>query len=274
MLGAAVSLLANASIDGVQGFANGGAIASIGPGTALELHDCLIEGNVARGGGGVYVSTSHTGQRASVVLDRCSVIDNEVLQLGGALHANMACDVTITNSTISGNHAGSGGAFYNDGGCTFDIRESTIVGNHANNFGGGISEVHFDPQPIALTNTILAGNSAGIGGPNCSQRLHSNGGTLVGDMSGCNAALLPGDLAGVDPMLEPLTRPGARLAVHLPLAGSPVVDAGVNLSCAGVDQRGVSRPQDGDLDGSVVCDMGAIEHRSDPLFADGFESPP
>jgi hypothetical protein len=62
--------------------------------------------------------------------------------------------------------------------------------------------------------------------------------------------------------------------VHVPLSGSPVVDAGTNTDCAGQDQLGVPRPQDGDLDGDAVCDIGAIEWRSDRVFADGFEALP
>jgi hypothetical protein len=272
--GEAVSLLDNIAIGGVFGHTVGGGIANVGPGASLELRDCLIEGNVASNGGGIYTSTSHDGPRASVSLDACSLIDNEVLQLGGALFANMASDVTIVNSTFSGNRAGSGGAIFNDGGCYIDIRNSTVVDNHVSNIGGGISEVHFDSKFITLTNTILAGNTAGFMGPDCNKELQSNGGTLIGDSTDCDAVLVPGDLADIDPLLGPLLRVGARAAVHVPLSGSPVVDAGTNTDCAGQDQLGVPRPQDGDLDGDAVCDIGAIEWRSDRVFADGFEALP
>jgi hypothetical protein len=42
---------------------------------------------------------------------------------------------------------------------------------------------------------------------------------------------------------------------------SPALDAGVGL-CPQVDQRGYPRPQDGDGDGVVVCDLGAYERGS------------
>jgi CSLREA domain-containing protein len=272
--GEAVRLIDNAAVGGLNGHTQGGAVANIGPGASLELRDCLIAGNVASSGGGVYTSTSHDGTRASVRLDTCSLIDNEVLQLGGALFANMASDVAIVNSTFSGNRAGSGGAIFNDGGCYIDIRNSTIVENHAGNIGGGISEVHFDPKFITLSNTILAGNTADFLGPDCDKELQSNGGTLIGDLTDCDAVLVPGDLADIDPLLGPLTSMGPRAAVHVPLPGSPVIDAGANSECTEHDQLGELRPQDGDLDGDAVCDMGAIEVRSDRVFADGFEALP
>lgn len=46
-----------------------------------------------------------------------------------------------------------------------------------------------------------------------------------------------------------------------PLAGSPAIDAGEASSCPGVDVRGLSRPVDGDGDGTAVCDVGAYEWR-------------
>jgi hypothetical protein len=71
----------------------------------------------------------------------------------------------------------------------------------------------------------------------------------------------PGDLSGVDPQLGPLRDNGGPTATFALLAGSPAIDAGDPEGCRATDQRGVARPQDGDLSGAAACDIGAVEAR-------------
>lgn len=72
--------------------------------------------------------------------------------------------------------------------------------------------------------------------------------------------LCPGshDLCGIAPGLVNIEidkfNPGL-------LRNSPAIDAGDNGSCTAADQRGVTRPQDGDGDGSSLCDIGAFEFK-------------
>lgn len=49
-----------------------------------------------------------------------------------------------------------------------------------------------------------------------------------------------------------------------------VIDAAGVTSCPFTDQRGIPRPQDGDLGGTAQCDVGAFEYGG--LFIDGLES--
>ena len=139
--------------------------------------------------------------------------------------------------------------------------------------GGGIGEVHFDADFIELRNTILAGNSATSIGPDCHFRLHSDGGSLIGDPTGCEPALTATDLTGLDPLLGPLAAPHPldRFLAHALLPESPSLDSGDAAGCAARDQRGLSRPQDGDGNGTAICDRGAIERAPALLFHDGFE---
>jgi len=50
------------------------------------------------------------------------------------------------------------------------------------------------------------------------------------------------------------------------------VDLGNDSFCTSLDQRGYTRPKDGNRDGLIKCDAGAIELTVDLIFVDGFES--
>ena len=60
-------------------------------------------------------------------------------------------------------------------------------------------------------------------------------------------------------MLGGLADNGGNTLTHALLTGSPAIDAGNNATCEATDQRGFSRPIDGDGDTIAVCDMGAYE---------------
>lgn len=59
-------------------------------------------------------------------------------------------------------------------------------------------------------------------------------------------------------VLYPLTDNNSTIPSLALRRGSPAVDAGVG-SCASHDQRGFTRPRDGDGDGATNCDLGAYE---------------
>ena len=106
---------------------------------------------------------------------------------------------------------------------------------------------------LQMTNTIVAGNTAGA----CSGAATSLGNNL--DDDGSCALTAAGDLSGVNPLLSPLADNGGATPTHALMAGSPAIDAGSNAACPTIDQRGVTRPADGDADGALVCDIGAYE---------------
>ena len=105
-------------------------------------------------------------------------------------------------------------------------------------------------------------------GPDCGGTFTSQGHNAVG--TGADCTLKPAvkgtdthDLINVDPRLAALEDNGAAGNAHYPLlADSPLIDAGdkVGLRCTFRDQIG-QRRLDGDHDGNVDCDIGAIEFR-------------
>src|SRR2546430_2576676 len=101
--------------------------------------------------------------------------------------------LTLTNTTVSGNTAGTEGrGIYNSGGGTLTITASTVSGNSANSAGsngGGI----FNAGAATLTNVTVSGNSANSGGGG----VFNSGGTatLLNRTLGENSTPLGGRLS-------------------------------------------------------------------------------
>src|SRR5215208_855076 len=187
---------------------------------------------------------------------------------------------TITNSTISGNAATTGGGVYNVRGLTV-IEFSTITDNIANSVGGGVFSFE-DQFPSTATrtevlSTIISANR-GLGPrsdvdslnpnvPPAAGTFASKGYNLIGEGSAKSAFRQPGDMTAVtDPGLDPLGSYGGPTQTHRLQADSPAIDAGPptdgdTIACPppDTDQRGVTRPQDGDADSTPTCDIGSFE---------------
>jgi hypothetical protein len=158
--------------------------------------------------------------------------------------------VTVVDSTISGNSAGSGGGIAINYGF-ISIINSTISGNLAANDGGGIS--NFEGR-VQVANSTLSGNSAAIGGGiynvagqfgglleigdtilnagASGENILNNGGTVtshgynISSDDGGGYLNGPGDQINTNPLLGPLQDNGGPTLTHMPLPGSPAIDAG------------------------------------------------
>ena len=106
---------------------------------------------------------------------------------------------------------------------------------------------------------------------NCGNLVTSLGHNLE-DADSCGLDALMGDLISVDPMLSAMAANGGPTPTLALGTGSPAIDAAGSPVCPATDQRGSSRPRDGDGIGAAVCDIGAFEAPDQPIFADGFES--
>jgi hypothetical protein len=193
----------------------------------VTIINSTLSGNSAGSGsdGGGISSGNFKAPGSSVTVTNSTISGNSTDDAGGGIYIDYGL-VTIVNSTVSGNSAKyEGGGISNFAGGA-QIANSTISGNSAAS-GGGVYNL---PDPFG-TATIETGNTifdAGASGEN----IVNNGGTVTSHgynvCSDDGGGLLngPGDQINTDPLLGPLQDNGGPTLTHLPLPGSPAIDAG------------------------------------------------
>lgn len=255
-------------------------------GSSLTATNSLISHNQASQGGGLYnLGVSHLADSTlsdnfaavfgggltifggSVTLSGVTVAGNESDGYGAGIVNNLGT-LTLTNSTLSGNRANDYSALANiSSSAQTTIANSTIAYNQVAGPGiryGGVANMN--EAIISWHNSIVADND----GRNCLAEGNwtSSGHNLASDTY-CSFTAM-GDLPNTPASLAPLANYGGQTDTHALLPGSAALDNGGNSGCPASDQRGVTRPVDGDSDGSAVCDIGAFEVRSQLLVSDLF----
>jgi len=235
----------------------------------------VISGHPLYAGGGLTVFYG------ALTLTDSSVYSNVAdIGPGGGIHASYGATLTVINSAIYGNRAlgGPGGGLdlrSTSGVPALKLINSTVSGNSAATSGGGLSA---DNQfyPIISYTTFYSNNAAvgknitgvvflantliaGAGNANCAGFTKSYGHNLD-DGNSCKLAG-PGDLTDTIPLLGPLAFNGGPTPTNALLLGSPGIDAASPADCPPTDQRGESRPADGDGVGGARCDIGAFEYQ-------------
>ncbi len=259
----ATMVISNSIITG-NSAANGGAFnnaASASPSVpaTLTINNCSITNNSSTSSGAAMqnFSTSTLHLRNTTVSGNTSAGTG----IAGAFQANGT--VTITNSTFSGNSAaaGTGGGVYFNG-TSLTLTNSTIVGNSSAVGGGGLHRT--GTNPLNIRNTIIANNTGAAASPDALGPVNSQGNNIIGNNLG-STGWVASDLQNVNPLLGALANNGGLGNTHLPLAGSPAIDAGqncvVDLTCSAAnppvaittDQRGVARPS------NTTVDIGSVE---------------
>lgn len=261
---------------------NGGGITNNGP---LTLNRSTFSSNLATNDGGGFHNDGGT-----VTINNTSFVDNTANSLsgGGGGIINVNGTVNVKNSAIIDNHApgtgGYGGGIHNGGLGTLTVANSTIFGNTTTNSGGGIVSwgnvtitnatitgnsaasgggVERGDGTITLNNTILANNS----GVNCTGIVTDGGNNLQYPGTDCG-----GSIPSANPLLGSLADNGGYTLTIALQPGSPAIDAGNATLCAAapisnLDQRGVSRPIEGDNISGAVCDIGAYEYGATRLIS-------
>ena len=242
-----------AAIADFQPASEGGAIRSGGP---LTIESSAITDNRGSIAGGIAAI-------GDLTLLNSTVSGNTVPGFGvGGVYA--LGSTTIVNSTITGNSAegeSSAGGVETFG--STQIRNSTIAGN-VNPITGGTANLA-NLGSMLVTSTIVADPLGG--GANCnSSGAIPSGGFNLESANSCGFSQIS-DQHNTDPRLGPLASNGGTTKTMAPAPTSAAVDRG---SAAGTttDQRGQTRPFDvtGLPNASDGSDVGAVESQVNPII--------
>jgi hypothetical protein len=263
------------SFDLIDSTVTGNDSVGLGSGVAIEtagsateavdigiLRSTISDNSAVSGAGLMVLALFGAGLDSPVLtLDRSTISGNSgttpgvVLQSDGTLDAEAA----ILTSTISGNDGSHGGVYADlsgDGAFRVTVAHSTITDNTAGGGSGGVSVI--DGAEAVILHSIVGGNDGTdfFSDPASS---YSIDWSLVSDTSGSAAADAAvgagtGNVVG-DPELGPLALNGGTTRTHLPIAGSPAIDAGQPgiATAPATDQREAVRIQNGRID------IGAVE---------------
>ncbi|HET8943124.1 MAG TPA: choice-of-anchor Q domain-containing protein [Rudaea sp.] len=242
--------------------ANGGGAAA----PAITATYSTFSGNSAGGYGGGMYATDATGEGSGSLIRQCTISGNTGHR--GAGISTRGNSLTILESTISGNSAGSYGSGMFVDGTPTAIYNSTIAFNRGVNTCG----VFFNERgnySYALQSSIVANNTYSTGSSirECD---------VTGDItSGSHNIVLtsfgnlPSDTDSRDPLLFALADNGGATFTHALRNGSPAFGAGENLTRLATDQRGTGFARV--VDGAVDIGAYEVQDRDDLIFANGFD---
>jgi hypothetical protein len=224
---------------------------------SVTIIDSTISGNFADNsqggfgeGGGIYTSGAKLPGNLTVIN---STISGNFASFNGGGIASGFSGLSIVNSTISGNSTGDpvAGTAGGIGASSVTLLNSTVTGNSAAICGGVCGGT------VEIGNTILNANASG----NIDGSVTSHGYNISSDDGGGHLNG-PGDQINTDPLLGPLRNHGGPTLTHMPMRGSPAIDAG---------DPNFSPPPDNDQRGACFLrvfgpriDVGSVETQLRP----------
>lgn len=201
----------------------------------LTVEDVTIADNQAADSGAGYGGGINNSEGGSIVANRVVVVDNYALKYGaGVFLAGLTA--SIADSTIAHNDAGVGADGIKVEGASFIMRNCTVSDNQGQGIGYGNIELH---------NSIVANNVTDLS----YVALAVNDHNLIEHCNNCDPFIHD------DPALGPY-----KDGYYPLLPGSRAIEGGNNDTCTATDQLGHPRV-DGDSNGVVTCDIGAIEYQ-------------
>jgi hypothetical protein len=261
------------------------------------------------GGGAIIIAVNGSDDRVELVGNRFHGNRTSAagdISFGGAvfLQCGNGCEAILTGNVFTDNAAsgnGQGGAlFWGGASPTLGVSPNRLAllnnsfhENFAAASGGALTAVfgeidarhntfyrnqagigaHLDLRVLSLTTWAFNLLAQPLNGGACelfnasvllrSGNLHDSN---CGDLSAMGALVVaPAEMGDV--VFDPDATPYRARFLN-----SPAIDIdGDQALCEPLDALGVSRPQDGDADGVVRCDAGALENRVDRIFLSGFE---
>ena len=234
---------------------------------SAKISDSLFENNTSWNGGGI--------ENGGILeLSNSAIVSNTATNRGGGI-SNYGV-MTLTNVTISGNQGGApfDGASAIHQETVFSVfsypqpltylNNVTIAGNGGASPNVLSADLH---NRIQFRNTIIADNS---NANNCSQPSGQSAGQSLGNSLSDDMTCSMNNASDIsnagNALLSALSYGGADTPTHALTSGSGAIDAGDPATCAAFDQRGFSRPVDGNSDDIAICDMGAYEYLAMPLM--------
>lgn len=229
----------------------GGGINSYG--NQVDLFNVNITGNSAFAGpgGGIY-------HGAGVFYVTNATINNNravgVGASGGGVYQNSEDNLTLMNVTLANNQAGAfGGGFYHQ--ARYGLLVNVTLANNTATMGGAAIYENATPSPsnpgvLQVVNTVLFGSANNCDGTLFDTFGHNISAGTCGSLThGSDQVVNPADI-----LLDSLRFNGGAFAMQtiVPLAGSPVINAGSTSDCPALDQRGAARVG--------PCDSGATEY--------------
>jgi hypothetical protein len=220
-------------------------------GSAYELivDNSTFSGNVGAAGG-------DGGDGGNGVAGKGSGGNGGDATMGGGIYVHLNKVARVAGTTLVANVS------LENGGAAGSGVPAGVAG--AGGRGGGIYV--YSSGILSLTHTLLGNNDVSDQGPDCYGSLDSLDYNLIEKTISCT---IDGpdthNIYNQDPGLASLGNNGGSTETHLPLPGSPVLDAGAGTcyktdgSPMLQDQRGRSRPVDVDNAGGAQCDIGAVE---------------
>lgn len=284
--------LRNSSIAGNGAALSVGGISNSG---VLKIVNSTIANNHAFDSGGFdgVIGALHNEAAGTVTVQNSTFSGNGATLVGGILNDG---SLTLENSTVSGNIGGRDrGGISNNG--SLALRNATIVGNRADasNVGGvGAGLYNNSVFGVVMHNTIIADN---VQGPVAGLSIADNFAGVAANAASSHNLIGPGDSSGLanggvngnqigvaSALLGALASNGGAAQTHLPLPGSPAINAGGNdqrpIDAFDVDgDANTTEPIPFDQRGSgfarvsgVTVDVGAVEVQSDPTADFDFDN--
>jgi predicted outer membrane repeat protein len=200
-------------------------------------------GGIGDAGNDTFIDAQGNVTQGQTAITNSTLANNLAGLTGGGFgDENNQDSLAVLNTTFDHNSAiGNGGGIFFSG-RTVTINDSTITGNITQGQGGGIDVTGI--LLSALNNTIVAQNfSDSLGAMNflgAGADVFAHVAAGSGNFIGIGDPLFTGITDGtngnhigtaanpLDPLLGPLQNNGGATPTRAPLAGSPVIDAGVN----------------------------------------------